>query len=504
MLATDSPGDLWRRIGAIFEAVPTSLITTDHHGHIQSANRSALRLFDCTPEDLVGLKLQRFLPELRLETATQPAPSNQRRAADIVWLETTAQRPDGSLFLVKHAVSRLELEGASALAHVVLDISERKRRESALEESRARVRAILETIPLAIVTTDQDGTIETFNLAAEPLFQFTSEEVIGEPIELLIPDLTGADTNLRSLLYGGAGRKLRARRRDGSEFPIELGVGSMNLAGGELLAFAIKDISARVRAENEAHEARAQLIEAEKLASLGELVAGVAHEINTPVGIGVTAVSHLREKYEALQRSYLENGLKRSSLEEFLHACDQSTQIIQSNLRRASELINSFKQVAVDRSSSEQRRFLVKEFIDELLLSLRPRLKRTGHRFEVNCEDSLAITSYPGALSQILTNFIMNSLLHAYDAQRAGRITIAVKQLGDQIELSYADDGKGIKGEHLRRIFHPFFTTERGGGGSGLGLHIVYNLVKKALGGSIRCESAPGKGTRYVIRFPQL
>jgi signal transduction histidine kinase len=278
----------------------------------------------------------------------------------------------------------------------------------------------------------------------------------------------------------------------------------MNLAGRELLACVIKDISDRVWAEKQAQEARAQLIEAEKLASLGELVAGVAHEINTPVGIGVTAVSHLREKYEILQRSYLDNGLKRSALEEFLNACDQSTQIIQSNLRRASELINSFKQVAVDRSSSEQRRFFVKEFIDELLLSLRPRLKHTGHQFDVRCADSLEITGYPGALSQILTNFIMNSLMHAYGPQEAGQISIGVRALGDQIELSYADDGRGIKREHLRRIFDPFFTTRRGGGGSGLGLHIVYNLVKKALGGDIRCESPPGEGTLFVIRFPQL
>lgn len=249
-------------------------------------------------------------------------------------------------------------------------------------------------------------------------------------------------------------------------------------------------------------ETQTQLIQSEKLASLGGLVAGVAHEINTPVGVSVTAASTLHAGASELQRSYKEGGLKRSELEEFIGLASESTQIILRNLHRAADLIHSFKQVAVDQSSGESRRFHLKAYIEEVLMSLRPKLKNTIEWITVDCPEDLSIESYPGALAQILTNFVSNSLLHAYTPGQMGRLIIAVTTEQEQVVLRYRDDGCGIPAEGLKRIFDPFFTTKRGSGGSGLGMHIVFNLVTQVLHGTIQVNSEPGAGAEFVITFP--
>ncbi len=249
--------------------------------------------------------------------------------------------------------------------------------------------------------------------------------------------------------------------------------------------------------------AHRQLVESEKMASLGGLVAGVAHEINTPVGIGVTAASHLEAKTKAMLEEYRAGTLKRASLEDYLGVCDESSRMILSNLKRASELIRSFKQVAVDRSTEERRSFRLGQYLDEVLLSLRPHLKKTEHRVHLACDPDLTMDSYPGALSQILTNLVMNTLMHAFEPGQTGRIDISAARDGENILFVYADNGKGIAAEHLDKIFEPFYTTKRGRGGTGLGLHILYNLVTQKLRGTVRCESEPGQGTTFTLLLPQ-
>jgi len=180
----------------------------------------------------------------------------------------------------------------------------------------------------------------------------------------------------------------------------------------------------------------------------------------------------------------------------------QAVEILMTNLSRASALVQSFKRVAVDQSSSERRRFHLRSYIQEILLSLRPKLKVTPHEVTLDCPQDLLLDSFPGAISQILTNLIVNALVHAYDPGQAGRILIGVRTHGDLVELCFEDNGKGIPAADMKHIFDPFFTTRRGEGGSGLGLHIVHNLVANTLGGTIHCESAE-RGTRFVIRFPR-
>ncbi|MBW4493241.1 MAG: AAA family ATPase [Oscillatoria princeps RMCB-10] len=245
-----------------------------------------------------------------------------------------------------------------------------------------------------------------------------------------------------------------------------------------------------------------KLVDAEKMASLGGLVAGVAHEINTPIGIGVTAASLLAEKARAFFETYKAGQMKRSDLEKFLDTAMQSSSMVLANLNRAAELIQSFKQVAVDQSSESKRTFNVRDYLEEILLSLRARLKATKHRVEIHGARTLTLDSYPGAFSQIVTNLAINSLIHAYEPEDSGLIRFDFKQDGEQVIFEYTDDGKGIPPEHLSQIFDPFFTTKRGQGGTGLGLHILYNLVTQKLNGTIECESQVGAGTKFIIKLP--
>ncbi|BAU09928.1 putative histidine kinase [Leptolyngbya sp. NIES-3755] len=250
-------------------------------------------------------------------------------------------------------------------------------------------------------------------------------------------------------------------------------------------------------------QAEAQLIQTEKLAALGGLVAGIAHEVNTPIGIGVTAASLLVEKTTAFSDAFKRNAMKRSDLEKFLDLAQQSSQMTLNNLNRAAQLIQSFKQVAVDQSSESKRVFNLKVYLEEVLLQLSPVLKTTPHTIEVQGDADLTLNSYPGAFSQIVTNFVMNSLMHAYQPGDRGCIVLRFEAVENQIVFEYADDGQGIVPENLSKIFEPFFTTKRGRGGSGLGLHIVYNLVTQKLNGSIRCESQLSQGTKFIIELPK-
>ena len=247
---------------------------------------------------------------------------------------------------------------------------------------------------------------------------------------------------------------------------------------------------------------QSQLVESEKMASLGGLVAGIAHEINTPVGTSITASSFLESKGQTCAKHVAEGTLRKSELDVFLRDVIESTQMILTNLLRAAELIRSFKQVAVDRTSEEQRSFLIQEYIHHVLLSLRPRLKKTAISVSVQCPESLNIHSYPGAFSQIITNLVVNSLVHAFPPDATGEILFQVTMEGDDILFHYSDNGQGMEEEHRLQIFEPFFTTARHRGGSGLGMHIVFNLVTQTLQGTIHCDSSPGRGTAFKIRIP--
>lgn len=255
---------------------------------------------------------------------------------------------------------------------------------------------------------------------------------------------------------------------------------------------------------NSLKQTQKQLVESEKLASLGQLVAGVAHEINTPVGVGVTGASTLAEETTKIERLYRSGEMKRSDLEHYVRTASTISRLLLSNMERAATLTQSFKEVAIDQTSQERRAFPLKEYIHEVLLNLSPILRKTEHQVEVFCDETLVVDTYPGALSQILTNFVMNALLHAFEDGQPGKLSITVSEPdADSIELRFVDNGKGIPKENLSKIFDPFFTTKRGHGGSGLGLSIIHNLATGTLQGKIAVDSQLHAGTTFILCFPR-
>ncbi len=250
-------------------------------------------------------------------------------------------------------------------------------------------------------------------------------------------------------------------------------------------------------------EAQRSLVEAEKLAALGGLVAGVAHEVNNPVGISLTVASTFARRCAQFADDIRGGEIRRSRLEEFISGSQEAAKQLITNLNRAADLIQSFKQVAVDRSHAERRVFDLKEATEQIMVSLKPALKHSLVWLSVDVPEEISLKSYPGPYGQVLTNLVLNALAHAFPDKRAGTIKLTARKLGtDQVEIEFADDGVGMSEDVQRRAFEPFFTTRRNRGGTGLGLHIVYNLVTRRLGGSLRLESHPGRGTTFRIRLP--
>ncbi len=249
--------------------------------------------------------------------------------------------------------------------------------------------------------------------------------------------------------------------------------------------------------------AQNELVQKEKMASLGGLVAGIAHEINTPIGICVTGITSLAHEYRSFVRKMESESVKKQDLEHLLEDVGDACQIIESNTRKAAELINSFKQIAVDQSSDAVREFDIKGYLDEVCLSLAPMLKKSIHKLHVVCPQKIKMISNPGALAQIITNLIHNSLLHAFSDVVPGNMYLEI-EVKETLILTYFDDGAGMPEDQLSKLFDPFFTTKRNNGGSGLGAHLIFNLVTAALKGNVSVKSESGQGLLYKIMMPLI
>lgn len=327
----------------------------------------------------------------------------------------------------------------------------------------------------------------------------------------------------------------RHRRLDGSEFDAEVHLARFGPDEAPLLLTSLFDVTerketaAQLKRLNEALETRVEertqqlansnrelsdtisrlqlaqgeLVRSERLASLGSLVAGVAHELNTPLGSVLLVATTLGDGLEDLRRQLESGELKRSALQSFLAQQSEAQALIVRNARRAAELIGRFKQVAVDQTSEQRRRFDLGEVVNEVLGTLQPRIRKTPHQVIVEVPDGLQMDSYPGPLGQVITNLVLNAIIHGLQDD-AGVVRVIARAVGDtDIELQVCDNGVGIPAENLPRIFDPFFTTKLGEGGSGLGLHIVYSLVQRSLGGQIGVDSKVGQGAQFFVRLPR-
>jgi PAS domain S-box-containing protein len=405
------------------------------------------------------------------------------------------------------------------LEEVVLErtrdlVKEVRERQSAEEQVSLILRSAVE----GIITADPKGIIKSYNPGAERVFGYTAEEAIGQNLLILMPENHSKNHNEYIERYletgdahimGVGGREVIARRKDGTVFQAELAISELKTRDAHFFTGIVRDITDRKDAEQKLRDTldalqvtQIELVQAEKMASLGGLVAGIAHEINTPIGVGVTAVSHLQEKTREFEHLFEKAEMRKSDLTKFVVSAGKSTEIISANLHRASDLIKSFKQVAVDQSSEDTRSFNLLGYIDDVLISLHPKLKRTKHHVEVTGDRNLTIESYPGPVAQIVTNLVMNSLLHAYTDEDEGYIKITATVEDSTVRLIYSDDGRGMDSETASKVFEPFYTTRRGEGGSGLGMHIVYNQITQTLGGSVKCTSHKGQGATFEFTFP--
>lgn len=248
--------------------------------------------------------------------------------------------------------------------------------------------------------------------------------------------------------------------------------------------------------------AKDQLVEAEKMASLGALVAGVAHEINTPLGIAVTAASHLSDISKQAEARLNDGLMTKGELKVWQQTVAEGNSLILGNLERAGRLVSSFKRVAVDQSSEERRHFELRGFLEEVRTALLPGFRRTRYALSIDCPAGIELDTFPGALFQIFTNLVNNAVLHAFDGRDAGQMTIIARIDGNELALRFTDDGNGMPTDVAARAFDPFFTTRRSAGGSGLGLHLVYNLVTQLLRGRIELRTSVGNGSEFLIRLP--
>lgn len=399
-----------------------------------------------------------------------------------------------------------------------------------LDKTRAydiNLQQILDNSPDGIFTISPELEIQYVNPAFCRILGYQADELLGSLITEHLGDLSiqkVCDLELQKHGYC-YDQETIFKRKDGSMVHISKNVHAIFDEEGNFskILVSIRDLSLLhelnkdlenskklLQAKNEELESiiedlrntQQQLVESEKLASLGGLVAGIAHEINTPLGIGITSSSLMHEQLQDLRQKFTTDTLKKSELETFFDQAEASCHILNTNLARASELVRSFKQIAVDQTADDFREINLCAYLDEMLLSLEPSFKRSQVSLEVECDPQIEVLTHPGALYQIVSNLILNSMTHAYDNKEEGVIKIKVSHQDDEISLDYSDDGKGISVDNLKNIYTPFFTTRRGEGGSGLGLSIVYNLVTGTLKGSIQADSQLGQGTGFHMTFP--
>jgi PAS domain S-box-containing protein len=518
---------------AIVQSASSAIVSVDFSGLIRRWNIGAERIFGYNKEEALGSSWDRLVAP-NCASELKKSLDKVRRGRTVPINESQRLRKDGKIIDVEFAIFPLYSHDDNALigaTTITTDITARKNTELALSHSAGQIQTIVQTVLDGIITIDKVGTIESFNPAAENIFQYRAHELIGCNIKVLMPEpyhsehdgylQNFADTGEAKVI--GIGREVLGRRKDGSIFPMSLAVNQMESSNSVSFVGVVSDITEtkeRVKqlqtqiektqivnnelevAIQQLRNTQEQLVQSEKMAALGSLVAGLAHEINTPIGVGVTAASYLASSSAELAKMLAENTLKKSQLDHFVSSTNDTANLISKNLERAANLISSFKNVAVDQTSDDDREIDLNKYLNEILTSFQPQLRKYKVAAELSCPDGIIFTTNPGSLYQVLSNLMMNITLHAYDEGEKGQIFISAHLLGNNIEIIVRDTGKGIPAENLPKLFDPFFTTRRHKGGTGLGLHISFNLVTQALGGFIRAESKLGEGTQFVITIP--
>ena len=496
-----------------FDSSSDAVIILDSDLKIIQLNNKVESLFEYSPKEMLGKTPMDFLtPRSYIYF--------QKRYATLQKDQYTCEREInikyGRTVEVLSTESPIIIENEfKGMIIFVRDITERKASEEMLNlESSA-----LEATAMGIAITNERGDIVWINSAFKTLTGYDDDELLyknmrilnsGKQAEYFYADLW--NTIKSGKVWQG---ELINKRRDGKLYSEEQTITPVKGKGNTITNYIVtktniskrKQMEETLRQMNEdleelVKERTEQLAESEKMAALGELVAGVAHEINNPVGISYTAATYIEDQTKMLLELYQNNQLKESEFNKYLKEISQLSSSLVVNLNKAADLIRSFKQIAVDQSYEEIREFEVKNYFNEVITSLKPQISKQNHEINLSCQNNLKISGYPGAYSQILTNLIINSLVHGFEDTENGKISIDVSALDEHFLISYSDNGKGIPKKNLKKIFDPFFSTKFGKGGSGLGLNIIYNLVTRKLNGEISCQSEKDKGVHFVIKVP--
>jgi PAS domain S-box-containing protein len=529
------------RFRVLVEQSPTAIIEWDSSFCVIEWNAAAVRIFGYTREQAIGRHGSFINPETAGEgEASQtlvPAVGDGSIVREHI-------RADGEIIICQWSNAYIDDETGRRLLSTAEDITEKRHAEEALRTSQQRFSTIFHLSPVAMcVMRSDDTTIVDVNSAFERMSRRSRESMIGkDTVELqLYRNPEDRKTVLQAAHRSGhlAHFESWVNRGDGTTALVRITENVIvDLNDEKLLIAAVEDITETRRIQSEIVELNAtleervakrttelkkanhelastvatlnmaheELVRSEKLAALGALVAGVAHELNTPIGNSLMVASTLFDQTRILVNAYESGqGMKRSTLDAYLADATRAGDILVRNLDRAANLVTSFKQVAVDQTSSQRRSFSLSEVVSEIILTLWPTIKKTTFTVTQEIPQGITLDSYPGPLGQVLTNLLNNALIHAFNERDHGTITLSAEVLNEEwIELSIEDDGVGIPAANLSRIFDPFFTTRLGDGGSGLGLNITHNIVTVILGGRIRVVSDVGVGTTFILTIPAI
>ena len=509
----------------IYDTAPIGLAFLSPDCRYLQINQRLTEICGISVADHLGRSVRDCVPALA-EAVEAIVGSIMATGEAVTGIEVAGQRPDQndhrSWITYWHPVRAAngDIVGVNVAAE---EITERKRAEAALQASERQFHTLADAIPQLVWMAAADGNVFWFNTRWYDYTGLPAGEPGAHDWQAAIAQVSLADACYRwgQALQSGTPLEIELplRSHDGEYRPFLTRVVPLRDAADAIYGWigTHVDISERKSAEQEIRRARDaaeaalqnlretqnSLIEAEKLAALGRLVAGVAHEINNPVGVALTVASALEQKRAAFAEEAARGDLRRSSLNDFLGATRDGCAQLVANLKRAAELIQSFKKVAADRGGSDQRTFDLAELTGQIITSLRPGL-RANLTLDVACEGGLTMHGHPGSYGQVFTNLFLNAVMHAFPDGARGTVAITVRQHGDdEVEVVFADDGSGMSAEVKRQAFNPFFTTRRDRGCTGLGLHIVHNIVTNRLGGKIHLDSEPGAGTTVQLILPR-
>jgi PAS domain S-box-containing protein len=513
----------------LFEGSVDGIYVTTPAGALLNANPALARIMGYdTPEQLIN-----SVSDIAHTIYVHPAARAEyqllmQRDGMVREFEYQVRARDGAVLWLSDSATAVRNEAGEVIRYegTVRDITDQKRAEDAVAEGRRLLQQVIDTVPAVINVKDRQLRYVLMNRYMAGIFGVEPADAIGRTTSDLMSRYGAqkTDENDKRVLASGKGLGFYEEEYlDSSGSLRQWLVNKLPLldADGEIeqIVTVALDIGERKRGEQEMRKAKDaaeaalrnlretqnSLIEAEKLAALGRLVAGVAHEVNNPVGISLTVASSLERKTALFAAEVARGELRRSQLNEFLETSrDASSQLV-ANLNRAAELITSFKQVAADRNYSDQRTFDLGDLTEQVVMSLRPGLRKHNLTLTVDCQPDLIMNSYPGPYGQVLTNLFLNSVAHAFPDGKQGTIDIQVRESGkDNVEIIFSDNGCGMSLDVRRRAFDPFFTTRRDQGGTGLGLHIVYSIVTNRLGGRLDLDSEPGGGTRIQLILPRV